>query len=58
MVFSQLFESFNGGKVLKNLINIKKRSGFCPKLLDLMARCLEKDPHVRIDMNEVVKILG
>ena len=58
MVFSQMFESFNGGQVLKNLINIKKRSGFCAKLLDLMERCLEKDVHVRIDLEEVVKILS
>jgi serine/threonine protein kinase len=58
MVFSQLFESFNGGKVLNNLINIKKRSGFSSKLLDLMSRCLEKDSHVRVSLEEVVKILS
>jgi hypothetical protein len=40
MVFSHPFESFNGGKILNNLINIKKRNGFNPKLLDLMAHCL------------------
>ena len=55
MVFSQLFESFNGGKVLNNLINIKKRSGFCPRLLDLMGKCLEKDANVRIGLDEVVR---
>ena len=58
MVFSQLFESFNGGNVLNNLINIKKRSGFSSKLLDLMSRCLEKDFHVRVSLEEVVKILS
>ena len=58
MVFSQMYESFNGGQVLRNLIHIKKRSGFCPKLLDLMSACLEKDPHVRINMDQVIKILS
>jgi hypothetical protein len=58
MIFSHPFESFNGGKVLNNLINIKKRNGFCPKLLDLMARCLEKDSHVRIDLDTVIKLLS
>ena len=58
MIFSQMYESFNGGQVLRNLINIKKREGFCPKLLELMARCLEKDVHVRIEMEEVIEILS
>lgn len=58
MVFSHSFESFNGGKVLNNLINMKKRNGFCPKLLDLMARCLEKDSHVRIGLDEAVRLLS
>jgi hypothetical protein len=44
--------------VLNNLIGIKKRSGFCGKLLDLMAKCLEKDRHVRLELAEVIKILG
>ena len=51
MVFSQPFESFNGGKILANLINIKKRTGFCAQLLDIMARCLEKDTHKRITLD-------
>lgn len=58
MAFSQPFESFNSGRILNNLINIKKRSGFCPKLLDLMARCLQKNSHVRIDIDETIKILA
>ena len=58
MVFSQMYESFNGGQVLRNLIHIKKRSGFCCKLLDLMSACLEKDPHVRINMDQVLKMLS
>lgn len=44
--------------MLNNLISIKKRSGFCGKLLDLMSRCLEKDSHVRIDMDELVRTLA
>jgi serine/threonine protein kinase len=58
MVFSHPFETFNGGKILHNLINIKKRNGFCPKLLDLMARCLEKDVHKRVTLEEVTGRLG
>lgn len=43
---------------MANLINIKKRNGFNGKLLDVMARCLEKDAHKRITLEEVVRILG
>lgn len=58
MIFSHQFESFNGGKVLNNLINMKKRLGFSAKLLDLMAQCLEKDPHLRIDLDTAHKTLS
>jgi serine/threonine protein kinase len=58
MVFSTPFESFNGGKILNNLINIKKRNGYSPKLLDIMARCLEKDVHKRISLEEAVRRLS
>ncbi len=57
MVYSNIFESFNGGKVLNNLINLKKRNGFNAKLLDLMASCLQKDPHIRISLDEAISIL-
>lgn len=58
MVFSTPFESFNGGKILNNLINIKKRNGYSPKLLDVMARCLEKDVHKRISLEDAVRRLS
>ena len=58
MIFSQSFESFNGGKVLNNLIRMQKRRGFCPRLLDLMSSCLEKVSHIRIGLDEVVRVLA
>ena len=58
MVFSQPFETFNGGKVLHNLIRMQKRKGFSSKLLDLMSSCLEKVSHIRISLDEVVRVLA